>query len=156
MQRARHETTPLNELADRLALRELVDAYARCADRRDVEGQLALFEEDAQVHVYMDGEGHPSTDEYCGREKFRPVLENLSTYAATTHFNGQSTVSFEENDQARGETYCLAHHVKVSGERRQLMIASLRYHDRFVKHDGQWYFRLRKLFVDWIDQRELD
>jgi len=31
--------------ADRLALRELVDAYASCADRRDAKGQIALFTE---------------------------------------------------------------------------------------------------------------
>ena len=29
------------EAADRLAIRELVDAYAHCADRRDAEGQMA-------------------------------------------------------------------------------------------------------------------
>jgi hypothetical protein len=32
------EITPA-ELADRLAIRDLFDAYARCADTRDVEGQ---------------------------------------------------------------------------------------------------------------------
>ena len=31
------------ELADRVALRELVDAYAFCADRRDAARQMALF-----------------------------------------------------------------------------------------------------------------
>jgi hypothetical protein len=31
------------EMADRLAIRELVDAYAYCADRRDAKGQMALF-----------------------------------------------------------------------------------------------------------------
>jgi hypothetical protein len=36
------ELTPA-EAADRLALRELFDAYAHCADRRDAEGQKALF-----------------------------------------------------------------------------------------------------------------
>jgi hypothetical protein len=39
------ELTPA-EAADRLALRELFDAYAHCADRRDAEGQKALFTED--------------------------------------------------------------------------------------------------------------
>jgi hypothetical protein len=36
----------LPQLADRLAIRELVDAYAYCADRRDATGQMALFTED--------------------------------------------------------------------------------------------------------------
>jgi hypothetical protein len=35
------EVTPA-EAADRLALRELFDAYAHCADRRDAEGQNAF------------------------------------------------------------------------------------------------------------------
>lgn len=35
------------------------------------------------------------------------------------------------------------------------MIASIRYLDQFVKTDGQWYFRQRKLMVDWIDDRPL-
>ena len=43
------------ELADRLAIRELVDAYAHCADRRDAEGQKSLFTEDTHFVVYMDG-----------------------------------------------------------------------------------------------------
>ena len=30
------------EAADRLAIRELFDGYAHCADRRDAEGQKAL------------------------------------------------------------------------------------------------------------------
>lgn len=55
------ETTP-KEAADRLALRELLDAYARCADRRDAEGQKALFTEDTRFAVYMDGPA-----EYGGR-----------------------------------------------------------------------------------------
>ena len=35
-----------NEVADRLAIRELVEAYAHRADRRDAKGQIALFTED--------------------------------------------------------------------------------------------------------------
>jgi len=31
------------EAADRLAIRELVEAYAQCADRRNAKGQMALF-----------------------------------------------------------------------------------------------------------------
>jgi hypothetical protein len=38
-----HTEISATEAADRLALRELFDAYAHCADRRDAEGQKALF-----------------------------------------------------------------------------------------------------------------
>ena len=42
------------EAADRLAIRELVEAYAHCADRRDAQGQMALFTVDAHFVVYMN------------------------------------------------------------------------------------------------------
>ena len=44
------EMTP-SEAADRLAIRELFDAYAHCADRRDAEGQKALFIADTRFAV---------------------------------------------------------------------------------------------------------
>jgi SnoaL-like domain len=50
------ELTP-SEAADRLAIRELFDAYAHCADRRDAERQKSLFTVDTRFAVYMDGEG---------------------------------------------------------------------------------------------------
>ena len=40
------------EAADRLAIRELVDAYAFCADTRNAEGQKALFTDDTHFVVY--------------------------------------------------------------------------------------------------------
>ena len=33
------------------------------------------------------------------------------------------------------------------------MVASLRYHDTFVKLDGSWLFAERKLYVDWTETR---
>src|ERR1035441_460887 len=51
-------TMSAKEAADRLAIRELFDAYAHCAGRRDAQGQMALFTPDTRFLVYMDsGEG---------------------------------------------------------------------------------------------------
>ena len=104
------------EAAARLAVRELFDAYAHCADRRDADGQKALFTE------------------------------------ATTHFNGQSTIDLE-GDRASGESYTIAHHLFTDDGERKIMIASLRYLDRFVKLEGAWYFEERKLLLDWSETR---
>jgi hypothetical protein len=65
------------EAADRLALRELFDAYARCADRRDAEGQKALCTDDTVFAVYMD-EGSEPTYVLHGREALTPVFDDLS------------------------------------------------------------------------------
>ena len=154
IQRSDHSGLTLEEAGDRLAIRELVDAYAHCADRRDAEGQMSLFTADTEFLVYMDSRNPVPAQEIRGRDGLRPVFENLNTYEATTHFNGQSTVTWAR-DSAKGVSYCLAHHVKVDGSSRSLMIASIRYLDHFVKTDGRWYFKQRKLMVDWIDNRPL-
>jgi ketosteroid isomerase-like protein len=141
------------EAADRLAIRELIDAYAHCADRRDAKGQLALFTTDTRFLVFMDATASEPTQELHGRESLAPVFDNLNTYATTTHFNGQSTVSLD-GDRATGETYCLAHHLSTDEDgRRTMMVASIRYLDEFVKQDGAWLFAERRLMVDWTETR---
>jgi hypothetical protein len=77
----------------------------------------------------MAGEGTDPTDDLHGRESLTPVFENLNTYEATTHFNGQSTI---------------------------VMIASLRYRDTFIKEDATWRFGERRLYVDWTETRSVE
>ena len=150
---ARSELTP-TEAADRLALRELFDAYAHCADRRDVEGQKALFTDDTRFAVYMDGEGTQPTYVLEGREALTPAFDDLNRYEATTHFNGQSTVTIDGNS-ATGESYTIAHHVYTENGARKIMVASLRYLDTFAKTDERWYFAERRLILDWSETRSL-
>jgi hypothetical protein len=147
------ELTPA-EAADRLALRELFDAYAHCADRRDAEGQKALFTEDTRFTVYMDGEGSEPTYVLEGREALTPIFADLNRYDVTTHFNGQSTVAIDGNS-ATGESYTIAHHVFAENAGRKITIASLRYLDTFSKIDQRWYFAERKLILDWSETRSL-
>jgi hypothetical protein len=64
----------------------------------------------------MDATAAEPTQQLNGRESLAPVFDNLNTYAATMHFNGQST----------------------------MMIASIRYLDEFVKQNGQWLFAERR------------
>jgi ketosteroid isomerase-like protein len=144
----------MRDVADRLAIRELVDAYAYCADRRDAAGQMALFTEDTEFLVFMDSSDPAPTQHLLGRVALAPVFDDLNQYQATMHFNGQSTAVLD-GDRASGVAYCLAHHVKVDGSARSLMIAAIRYLDTFVKHDGIWFFGQRKLMVDWTETRSL-
>jgi ketosteroid isomerase-like protein len=143
------------EAADRLAIRELVDAYAYCADRRDAKGQMALFTADAHFVVYMDAKNPNPSQELNSREALAPVFTDLNQYAATMHFIGQSTILTLTADRATGETYCMPHHLTIDGGKRRLMIAALRYYDTFVKTDGSWLFAERKLYVDWLEEQAL-
>jgi SnoaL-like domain len=142
------------ETADRLAIRGLFDAYAHCADRRDAQGQKALFTADTRFAVYMGGEGSEPTYVLEGREALTPVFADLNRYEVTTHFNGQSTVALD-GDRATGESYTIAHHVFTEEGVRKIMIASLRYLDVFAKIAGRWYFAQRDLILDWSETRVL-
>lgn len=144
-----------NEAADRLAIRELVEAYAHCADRRDAKGQMSLFMADTHFVVYMNARDPTPSQELHSREALGPVFADLNKYAATMHFVGQTTILTLTADRGTGETYCLAHHLTVDGGKRRLMIAALRYYDTFVKADDAWLFAERLLYVDWIEERVL-
>jgi hypothetical protein len=152
---SKHAVISPSETADRLAIRELVEAYAHCADRRDAEGQKSLFTEDTHFVVYMNAKTPTPSMELHSREALAPVFANLNQHDATTHFIGQSTIFSLSADRGTGETYCLAHHVTVDGGKRRLMLASLRYLDTFVKMDGAWLFTERLLYVDWLEERGL-
>src|ERR1700754_4851117 len=130
---SKHVTISATEAADRVAIRELVEAYSHCADRRDATGQMSLFTEDTHFVVFMNAKDLTPSQELHSRSALAPVFADLNRYDATTHFVGQSTILTLANDRATGETYCLAHHVTVDGDTRRLMIASLRYLDMFVK-----------------------
>jgi SnoaL-like domain len=149
-----HADLTLAEAADRLAIRELFDAYAHCADRRDAEGQKALFTTDARFAVYMDGERSDASYVLEGQDALAPVFDDLNRYQATMHFNGQSTVTVD-GDNATGESYTIAHHVFTEDGTRMMMVAWLRYLDVFARIEGAWYFAERKLILEWSETRPL-
>jgi hypothetical protein len=151
---ASHATLSAQEGGDRLAIRELFDAYARCADTRDAEGQKALFTEDTRFAVYMDGPGTEPSYVLDGREALSPVFDDLNRYEATMHFNGQSTVSLDGN-QATGDSYTIAHHVYTEDGTRLMMVAWLRYLDKFIKVNQTWYIAERQLILKWSETRPL-
>src|ERR1700690_66484 len=152
---SKHLTISPSEAADRLAIRELVEAYAHCADRRDAKGQMSLFTPDTHFVVYMNAKDPKPSQELHSREALAPVFDDLNKYAATQHLVGQSTILTLTGDRATGEAYTMAHHLTVDGGKRRLMIAALRYADTFLKIDGAWLFSERQLYVDWLEERAL-
>ena len=152
---SQHLTISPTEAADRLAIRELIEAYAHCADRRDGNGQMSLFTGDTHFVVYMNAKDPKPSQELNSREALAPVFADLNKYAATMHFVGQSTILSLTPDKGTGEAYCLAHHLTIDDGKRSIMIAAIRYYDTFVKVEGEWLFGERLLYVDWIEKRDL-
>src|ERR1700743_3395370 len=120
LRRPDHRDLTRTRMAGRSAIRELIDAYAHCADRRDADGQMSLFTEDAHFVVYMDAKSAQPTQELHLRAALAPVFADLNQYETTTHFNGQNTIFKLTTDSGDGEAYCLAHHVTKTADGRRL------------------------------------
>jgi hypothetical protein len=142
----------LQELEDRIAIRELIDEYAFCADTRDAQGQMAIFTEATNFEVYMDEKLPEPSQVVKGRKDLFTVLDALHQYLSTIHFNGQGTINVKVS-QATATTYCRAYHLKVQDGEQKFMIAGIRYYDIIVKQAGNWLFAARKLKVCWIESR---
>lgn len=100
----------------------------------------------------MDAKASAPNQVINNRANRFPVFDNLNTYRATMHFNGQNQVRLN-GDIATGIAYCIAHHQTMEEGVQKLMIAYIRYEDKFVKQQGSWLFAERKLLVDWIENR---
>jgi hypothetical protein len=142
-----------DEIKDRIAIRELIDAYGHHADRREADKQSALFTPDGVIKIYP---GEPAENNLqatlTGRRELAAAFGGLMQYDITTHLNGQNTVKLDGNS-ATGECYCMSHHLWTEDGKRILMIMSIRYYDTYVRLDGSWYFAERKLIIDWVDKR---
>jgi hypothetical protein len=123
------------EAADRLAIRELVEAYAHRADLRDARGQMSLFTPDTHFVVFMNAKDPKPSQELHSREALAPVFADVNKYHATTHVLGQSTMFTLASDWATGETYCLAHHITVG--RKATLDARLAALPRHVRQVGR-------------------
>ena len=119
---SKHIAISPSEAADCLAIRELVEAYAHCVDRRDAKGQMSLFTPDTHFVVYMNARDPTPSQELHSRAALAPVFDDLNKYAAIMHFVGQSTILTLTGDRATGEAYTLAHHLTIEGEKRSLML----------------------------------
>lgn len=141
------------EATDRIAIGELINNYARYADRREPQQQANLFTEDATIEIYHSEPGNNKPDTILhGRKEFVAGFETLKQYEVTMHFNGQSTIHIS-GDSATGEVYCLAHHIWTEKGKRMLMIMGIRYYDTYVRRNNDWLFERRKLIFDWVDKK---
>ena len=146
----------VRDLADRAAIRRLVEGYAHGCDRREPESVAALFTEDGRLEIYEEGDPDlaRSARVRTGREEIAAALTRLSRYDVTTHLLGQHTVELD-GDRATGETYCMAHHLSHVDGARHDHVLSIRYLDGYRRTPDGWLIELRKLAVDWSDEREV-
>jgi len=139
------------QAADRLAIRELIDAYAHHADFRQPEKQYSLYADGDRTLVHM-GSTESEPQVLTTAEEHLTGFGALSQYVATMHLNGQSTIVLD-GDAATAETYCLAHHLREDEDGRTLIVMAIRYEDVLTRTSGGWRFAERRLVITWTDTR---
>jgi len=149
-------TDPATDAEARLAIRELVDAYALGVDRKAADDVASLFAREGRL-VSLFGPGSPQSPFVRqGRERIATALSRgLAVYLSTTHIVGSHGAEVS-GDRASGETRCLAHHVYERDGLSRLLVMAVHYGDRYLLEDGRWCFEERRLSVDWRNDTVLE
>jgi uncharacterized protein (TIGR02246 family) len=136
-----------DDTSDRLALRMLVEQYARGADTRDAELYADVFTDDG-VLVTTRGE-------VMGREALLTIAPKLGRYRATMHLVANHYVDFQDADNATGVTYCQASHVRDEDGSANVYVMNIVYHDVYRREPRGWRIAHRRLELPWDEDRRL-
>ena len=123
-------TTTMNiqEIADRMALKSLVDTFSNLADTKEIDEQVQLFTADAEVISYQ---GEKQTSHLKGRkelaERFKAFLDQFTT---VYHINGQQTVNID-GDKATGIAYAQVVLVSEKDGKKTMRTQGVRYNDEY-------------------------
>lgn len=152
---------PLEERLARVedieAIRNLKSLYVGYCDPYDPEGFASVFAPDGvwQGADYGEFQGHEALREFIDKD----VRDH---YVWTFHYLLRPLIELADDRQtARGEFYAHIYeviHDEDSPHGQKSIVAFARYHDDFVKVDGQWRIarvraetsRLHRLSNDWI------
>lgn len=137
-----------HEIAQRLALRELIDTFSNLADEKNVAEQILLFTSDAHINVVMEGK---EVFYLNGQQQILDAFSGyLSQFSVVYHINGQQTVTID-GDTATGIAYCQVVLIKDENGQRIKQTSGVRYHDRYVFQNGQWLISERLSNFMWTD-----
>lgn len=138
-------------------LRHLAMAYARAADRGDVDLFLSAFHPDAVLNVYSPADQDNPDRVRRGHDELSKIPGMLRRYVRTFHMLGQTRYEIGD-DRATGEVYCSAHHLTVADDgTANDHVMLIRYQDVYEPNQaGDWKIRSRGVVVDWTEQRRAD
>ena len=132
------------EVADRLAIQEVIAMHCRGVDRASAEILMSCYWPEAEVdYGAYKGPAHP----FCG-----PLTGAIRRYENTQHIISNVLIE-SDGAEARTETYVTAHHY-LAGEPDTEMTYIGRYLDQMQKRDGVWKIAYRKIVMTWHQNTE--
>lgn len=115
------------------AIEQLAQRYALALDSRNMDDLVALFEPDVRV-------GRDQTGRDALKAWFTDTMRN---YGASVHLVANHIIDFDDADNAHGIVYC--HDELEMMDTQTWEWGKLQYWDTYVRVDGEWCFRRRKV-----------
>ena len=134
------EVPSLAEVADRLAIQDVLAQHSRGVDRADEAILKSAYWPDAEVaYGGFNGPAH----EFCAM-----LPGAIKRYAATQHTITNLSIDLRGAD-ARVETYVTAYHYLAAEAGDTEMTYLGRYLDRMQKRGDVWKILYRQVVMDW-------
>lgn len=128
-------------LADRVAVTDVLLAYAHAVDRQDFALARSCYHPDATDD---HGRYHGGVD---GLIDFFETLG--ATLRSTTHQMGPPWIRFLDADTALAQTYCLYRRETHDSPPHEAVMQGIRYLDRLERRAGRWAIAARRVVLDW-------
>lgn len=142
----------INEMEDRIAIKNLVDTFSILADQKDIKSQVLLFTENATVKSISNG---TLSNTLNGRKGIGDAFERfLNNFETVYHINGQLVLVLD-GQKASGTHYCLVTLIGIENGKKIRTDMGVHYNDEYVKQDGRWLIAKRVSTFAWRDKREL-
>lgn len=141
------QSPALAEIADRIAITDVIHRYCRAMDRIDAQLGYPVWHEDGEADygVIYRGSGRGFIDWVCDVHR---------TMLATSHRVTNLFINLE-GDRAGSETYIIATLRRMDGKRLLQTSAWGRYLDRWSRRAGRWAIDRRIYVHDFDEVREI-
>lgn len=142
----------INELEDRIALKELVDKISILGDIKDFKNQVQFFTEDAVSETRADDKTILKIE---GRKEMEKAFAkfNQDTEMAY-HFNGQQLFTID-GDYAEGTCYCFITLTGDDNGKKTKTTIGATYKDEYIRLNNQWLIAKRVGNFEWQKKTEI-
>ena len=134
---------PVSQLElDRLAVRNTLERYLVCLDRRDFPGLAACFTEDAEANFEV------APERLIGAHAIVDFLRTIENYSASTHAWGNVSIVVQ-GDGAESDLFVVATLLRGPAATGRISVRGVRYQDRLVRSSGGWLIAERVHSALW-------
>ena len=123
---------------DRLAIGEVIARYCHCVDRGRWDEFIELFSDDCRLDLSQ------ALGLYEGKAGVGKFVETMKGLPIVMRHLVTNVVIRGDGEHARSECYVLA----ITGSGAQTNQTAGFYDDEFVKQNGRWLLRARRLMLD--------